>query len=184
MSLTAQIDTPERSGQSLSVPVAAATALYAGNLAALDSAGRAVAATDAAGIRVLGRVEADADNSGGAAAAINATIKRGVFRYANSAGSAVTQAYLGKVVFVEDCETVAITSTHKIPAGVVVEVATDGVWIDTAAAQPGTVAFTQGSTNGVAGAAADLAALKAETELLGDDVRAVIAALQARGILK
>lgn len=40
-----------------------------------------------------------------------------------------------------------------------------------------------GSTNGTAGAAADLAALKAETELLGDDVRALVAALIANGTL-
>lgn len=42
----------------------------------------------------------------------------------------------------------------------------------TGAAQAAVVA---GSTNGTAAAAADLAALKAEAELIGDDVRAVIA---------
>lgn len=40
-----------------------------------------------------------------------------------------------------------------------------------------------GSTNGTAAGAADLAALKAETELLGDDVRAIYAALVAAGFL-
>jgi hypothetical protein len=44
-------------------------------------------------------------------------------------------------------------------------------------------AVTLGSTNGTAGAAADLAALKAETELLGDDVRAIHAALVTAGFL-
>lgn len=44
-------------------------------------------------------------------------------------------------------------------------------------------AVTLGSTNGTAGAAADLAALKAETELLGDDVRAMHAALVTAGFL-
>jgi hypothetical protein len=44
-------------------------------------------------------------------------------------------------------------------------------------------AVALGSTNGTAGAAADLAALKAETELLGDDVRAMHAALVTAGYL-
>lgn len=44
-------------------------------------------------------------------------------------------------------------------------------------------AVVLGSTNGAAGAAADLAALKAETELLGDDVRAIHAALVTAGFL-
>jgi len=39
------------------------------------------------------------------------------------------------------------------------------------------------STNGTAGAAADLAALKAEAENIGDDVRALYAALKANGTL-
>lgn len=40
-----------------------------------------------------------------------------------------------------------------------------------------------GSTNGTAAAAADLTALKAETELLSDDFRALYAALQAAGVI-
>ncbi len=39
------------------------------------------------------------------------------------------------------------------------------------------------STNGTAAGAADLAALKAETENIGDDVRAIYAALKAEGLL-
>lgn len=52
-------------------------------------------------------------------------------------------------------------------------------------------AVTATSTNGTAGAAADLTALKAESELIGDDVRAAIAlvnelraALVAKGLIK
>lgn len=52
-------------------------------------------------------------------------------------------------------------------------------------------AVTDGTTNGVAGAAADLAALKAECELIGDTLRATVilanelrAALVAKGVIK
>ncbi len=41
---------------------------------------------------------------------------------------------------------------------------------------------TFGSTNGTAAGAADLAALKTETELIGDDLRALRAALLACGL--
>lgn len=44
-------------------------------------------------------------------------------------------------------------------------------------------AIVLASTNGTAGAAADLAALKAEAENIGDDVRALYAALKANGTL-
>jgi hypothetical protein len=44
-------------------------------------------------------------------------------------------------------------------------------------------AVVLGSTNGTAAAAADLAALKAEAELIGDDVRAIHAALVQAGYL-
>jgi hypothetical protein len=44
-------------------------------------------------------------------------------------------------------------------------------------------AVALGSTNGTAGAAADLNALKAETELIGDDLRAIHAALVTAGFL-
>ncbi len=57
----------------------------------------------------------------------------------------------------------------------------EGLLLDAPVA-PGLYALV--STNGTAGAAADLAALKAETELLGDDVRAIHAALVTAGILR
>lgn len=44
-------------------------------------------------------------------------------------------------------------------------------------------AVTLGSTNGTAAGAADLAALKAEAELIGDDVRALHASLRTRGLV-
>jgi hypothetical protein len=43
--------------------------------------------------------------------------------------------------------------------------------------------ITDGTTNGAAAAAADLAALKAETELIGDALRATLAALETAGVI-
>lgn len=184
MSSTTRFDAIDRPGLKLSIPVAAATLLLTGALGAVDAAGRAVAAANTAGLRVIGRIEEDADNSAGAAGDINATIKRGVFRYKNSAVNAVTQAYIGKQVYVEDDVTVATTSTNKVIAGRVIEVTADGVFIDTRdGAQEAPVQVTLTSTNGTAGAAADLPALKAEAEHIGDDLRAMHAALVSKGIL-
>ncbi len=54
MALTAPIDTPERAADLVQVPVAAATHLYAGGLAARNAAGNLVPASDTAGLRVVG----------------------------------------------------------------------------------------------------------------------------------
>ncbi|MEI6036157.1 MAG: hypothetical protein WCS65_17975 [Verrucomicrobiae bacterium] len=185
MAATSEINTPSRPGSTITVPVAAATNIFAGTLVALDAAGRAVPAADTAGLRVIGRAEASADNSLGAADAITVDLAPGVFRFANSAGDAVDANDIGKDAFVEDDMTVCETgATHKVKAGRVVGVDSLGVWVDTTHAARVPSAITLGSTNGTAGAAADLAALKAEAELIGDDVRAIFAALQAQGILK
>lgn len=168
----------------MAFPVAAATNIYAGTLVALDASGNLVNASDAAAIRVAGRAEETVDNSAGSAGDLKATVKRGVFKFANSGSAAVDADDKGKICFVEDNQTVAETSTNKCKAGLVVDVEDDGVWVDTTFAAFATQVVTLGSTNGTAGAAADLAALKAETELIGDDVRAIHAALVVLGILK
>jgi hypothetical protein len=196
MAATAAIDTPERSGQVINLPLAAAAVIHAGTLVALDGDGNAIPAANTAGLRVIGRAEEDKDNSAGAAGARTINVKRGVFRFANSATAAVDADDRGKWCYVEDDSTVAETATNKCKAGIVVDVDADGVWIDTTRASLATSAFTAlaalTSTNGVAAAAsADLAALAAEAEKIGDDARAmhatltdIITALQAAGILK
>jgi len=153
------IDTPERAGTIINVPVAAATNLYAGTLAALNSDGRAVNAADTAGLRVIGRVEEDALNGSGEAGAITVNIKRGVFRYLNSATAALDPDDIGKLCYVEDNQTVAETSTHLVKAGRLLAIEGVDCWVDTrdvAQVVPQADTIT---------AAADLAALK--TALVG-----------------
>ena len=167
MPATSEINTPSRAGEAIQVPIAAATLIYAGTLVALDADGRAVPAADTAGLRVIGRAEATVDNSTGAAGALSIDIQRGVFRFANSTGSAVVAATVGKIAFVEDNQTVALASTHSVKAGRVIAVTDAGVFVDTTEAQDVPSADT------ITGAA-DLAALKV----------AVLAILQAQGLVK
>lgn len=180
---TAAIDTPERAGKTTAYPVAATTTIYAGTLVALNSSGNAVPASDTAALTVIGRAEATADNSAGSAGDVDVTVKRGTFRFANSADYAVDADDIGKPCYVESDNTVAETSTNSVRAGTVVDVDSDGVWVDTNA-NPVAIQVTLGSTNGTMAAAADLAAVKVEGEKLGDDVRAIHAALVAKGILR
>jgi len=173
---TEPINTPERPGVVVSVPVAAGARLFAGALAALDATGHAVPAADAPGLRVLGRVEESADNTGGAAGEIAVPIKRGVFRYPNSATAPLDAGAPGRLCYVEDDQTVAQNTTHRVVAGRVVAVEEAGVWVEIGSILPA-AAPALASSDGTAAAAADLAALAAEAEKIGDDVRALHAAL-------
>lgn len=169
---TTPINTPERPGNFLALVVAAATTVFLGTIAARDAAGKAVPASDTAGLRVLGRAEETKT------AAESIVIRRGIFRFANSATNALTAASVGKLCVVEDDTTVASTATNKIVAGRVVEVDDAGVWVDTTDIPIGAIPADT-TTNGAAAAAADLAALKPEAEAAGDTLRGVILALSA-----
>lgn len=174
---TIPILTDEREGIFRFIPLAAATSIPAGVIVAIDAAGRALNAADTAGLRVQGRAEESVNNSAGAAGDLSINIKRGCFKYQNSATNPITAAMLGRTAYVEDNQTVASTSANLVVAGRVMGVDADGVWINTlfASLASGLVAT---SANGVAAAAsANLANLAAETEKIGDDVRAVIARL-------
>ena len=175
---TSSIDTPTRAGHFIALPIAAATEIYAGTLVARNADGRVVPAADTAGLRVVGRAAADYDNSAGAAGDITVQIEPGIFKYANSATQAIDADDVGKIALVEDDNTVAESTTNRVAAGRVVEVASDGVWIDTRYAYFGLrTAPALTSTNGSAAAAADLAALKTVTEAVLDDLHALHTAI-------
>lgn len=176
MALTAARDTRERPGEIQNIPLAADTVVYLGGLTARDGNGRAVPASDADGLKVIGRAEESVDNADGDAGALNVNVKRGVFLFANSDVNAVTLAHVGQYCYVEDDETVASDSTHKVKAGRVVDVDSDGVWVDTcdtgdapSADSLTALTFTGGGATGP------------EVEALRD---AVLAILQAAGAVK
>lgn len=135
MALTKGRNTPEAAGDVEEYPVLAGAVCHAGGLAVLDGDGFAKPGVTAAGLVAVGRFEKSADNSGGASGAIRARVKKGVFRWANSAGAdEVTIAHVGDNCYVVDDETVAIVATGRSIAGRVEQVDAQGVWVRTGSA--------------------------------------------------
>ncbi len=130
--LTADRATPDRRTELLELPAAAAKKFYAGAMAALDAAGRATPGATATTLKGLGRVEVFADNSAGAAGDITVKIRRGCFRWANSAsGDLITTADIGSDCYIVDDQTVAKTNgtNTRSVAGKVHDVDALGVWV-------------------------------------------------------
>ncbi len=132
MSLSADRMTPERQGEILVIPVAAGVKIYAGSLVMVDAGFAKPGAASTTAI-VAGRAEEFVDNSGGSDGAVSIQVKRGVFKFKNSATDPVSTADLLKPCYVEDDETVAKTDATAtlIKAGQIVGIDADGVWVDT-----------------------------------------------------
>lgn len=132
MALSADRNTPMRDGSILNLPVAAAKKIFAGALVARDASGNATPGAVATTLRGVGRAEAHADNTGGTAGAISVDIRKGIFRFDNSAsGDLITNADIGADCFIVDDHTVAKTngtSTRSV-AGRVFDVDANGVWV-------------------------------------------------------
>jgi len=133
MSLTAPRATNEMlTARHRSLPMAANTKLWQGSIAMLVNGLVQPGSAIAAGI-ALGCADFTADNSTGAAGAINANVKRGVFNYANAAADPVLAAQVGQVCYVLDDQTVAATSAanSRPVAGKVFNLDADGsVWVE------------------------------------------------------
>lgn len=151
------INAPELpSGLFVELGVAAATAIVAGEMVAVNAAGNALAAADTIGLRVVGRAEADVDNSGGSAGDEDVLVKSGVFRWDNSATGIVSDVHVGKLVYVESSSIVSTApGTNGIVAGIVRRVDADGVWVDTRHNLAGVTAGGAHDSDGRALTAAD-----------------------------
>lgn len=173
---------PEVPGQFAGLhPVAADTVIANGGLVALNASGNALNAASTVTGFVAGRSEGGADNTGGAIGDAKVLTKHGVFSCALDDTNPPTKAHVGRIVYATAPDTVAHTGTCR--AGKLVGFDDAGrALVDTRFAETGGQVTLQ-STNGTAAAAADLAALKAETEKVGDDLRAIHAELVKRGIL-
>lgn len=168
------------------LPVKAANKIFQGVMVAYDPANSEARYADpaqAATAIVIGVNTGDTvDNTNGAKGDLKISPEAGIFRLANDGN--LTAAHLYKRVRVIDDHTVGVpagTDADRF-AGILVGLEGTGyAWVlitpETAIRGPQTVTLT--STNGTAAAAADLAALKAEAEKIGDDVRAIHAALVA-----
>lgn len=118
----------------LSVPIADNVVVYKGSLVGLDGAGRArpmaAAATTA---RAIGRAEETVDNTGAghSAGKYQVRVAQGIFKWANDTGTAVTNALRGTACYALDDQTVTGASSGNAVAGTVIDVAADGVWVQT-----------------------------------------------------
>lgn len=129
--LTAARNTPQRAGDILGYPVKASVKLIQGGIAVL-SAGYAAPATTATGLIAIGRFEQTVDNTSGADGALSVQVRRGTFRFGNSAsGDLVAQADAGADCYLVDDQTVAKTSgtNTRSVAGKIIAVDSDGVWV-------------------------------------------------------
>lgn len=126
-------------------PVAASTTLYQGGIACTDAAGNLVPASAALHLKCVGRVEGDSrsggdcNNSSGSAGDKYCDVKKGIFRWANSAGAdAITNAARGQTCYLVDDQTVALTdaSGARSAAGIIEDVETAGVWVRMGECEP------------------------------------------------
>lgn len=122
-------NTPQLGNEELlaKLTVYAAEICYAGGLAAVDYTDEVMAAADTAGLKVIGRFPQKVDNT---ADGLSALVERGIFRFGNSSTYPVPRSAIGQNCYVEDDQTVAGFSTNLVPAGVVHDVDSDGVWVD------------------------------------------------------
>ena len=124
-------------GYAVEHDLASTTRVYAGNMVAQDVSGKVVMATDAANLQVLGNCQSTVCSTAGSADyGTSVAVRASIFRYFNSANTALTVLDIGAPCFVEDAQTVSgiATSAHHVAAGLVFDVETedgcDYVWVD------------------------------------------------------
>lgn len=130
--LTKGRNTPQRDVAYIEKDVAAAKVIYEGALVCLNSSGDLTPGATATGLIAVGRAEETVDNSDGSAGDLTCRVRTGVFRWANSTSTdEITDAQIGDTCYVVDDQTVAKTSdsSARSPAGIVVDVDAQGVWV-------------------------------------------------------
>lgn len=102
----------------MSLPVAASTHIYQGSIVALNVSGYLVPASADASLHIVGVAQIEADNSSGSAGAIECSVERGAFYFANgSSTAAIVEADIGRVVYAADDQTLSrINTSGTLPA--------------------------------------------------------------------
>lgn len=130
--LTSERIAPRRENAIFARKVAATKKIYEGALVCLSATGFATPGAVATTLKADGIALATVDNSAGADGDLTVEVRKGTFRFANSAaGDAIAQADIGNDCYVVDDQTVAKTSgtnTRSI-AGKIVDVDAVGVWV-------------------------------------------------------
>ena len=135
----------ERTGnRMLNIPVKGGAELTEATMAAINGDGYAAPAAASAGLKVAGSVQRYCDNRNGADGEQTVSVKRGVFVWDND--GTIKETDILKPCYVKDERTVTITADGSSVAGIILEVADDGVTVDmiqqiitVEAAKPGTV---------------------------------------------
>lgn len=125
--------TAKRSSHQFSFPVEASTKIFAGSMVCINTSNNAVKGAASTTLKCVGVATEQADNSAGAAGAINVPVERGCWRFANStAGDAIALTNVGSPCYVVDDQTVALTngSSTRSVAGTIRDVDANGVWVD------------------------------------------------------
>ena len=144
--LTADRNTVRREIEVRSEPVKASTKIYGGSIVMLDASGWAVPATAAVSLIPAGIATGQADNSAGANGDKNVECRFGAFKLGN--GDTITKADIGKLAFAFDDQTVKKAAAGLSPIGTIVDVDSDGVWVDVRPRRPSDAANpdTSGAT--------------------------------------
>lgn len=135
----------ERTGnRMLNIPVKGGAELTEATMAAINGDGYAAPAAASAGLKVAGCVQRYCDNRNGADGEQTVSVKRGVFVWDND--GTIKETDILRPCYVKDERTVTITADGSSVAGIILEVADDGVTVDmiqqiitVEAAKPGTV---------------------------------------------
>lgn len=133
MPLVTDRNTPLRDNKEFTFPVATTKKLYAGAIACLSATGFLTPGAAATTLKAVGVMQAQADNSLGADGAITGKVRRGVFRFANSAaGDLIALTEIGSDCYIVDDQTVAKTNggATRSVAGKVRDVDSVGVWVE------------------------------------------------------
>lgn len=132
---TPRMNDPRAVVDSIAAPLAVIKVIE-GGLVGIDMAGylRPAAPGSDQKIKIIGIAELTVDNTAGIAGAKTVKVLRGTFKFVNGATTdAITQADCGRLVYALDDATVVRTPAFgaRSPAGRVIQVDTDGVWVDT-----------------------------------------------------
>ena len=137
------IHTPRRRGDVFQMPVARGAVIEDGTIVVSD-AGYAKPGRLAPGLIYLGRADSSADDSEeatgvpGGTGELTVLVRRdGWFQWASVAGAdAITQADVGKTAYIHNDRTVTRNEAGASPAGLIIDVDEDGVWVEGGTAQP------------------------------------------------
>jgi hypothetical protein len=130
--LSSDRNTRARVGDTRVAGLAASVKVWGGSIVMRNAAGYITKGATATGCAGVGRAEASADNSAGAAGDLTVEYRQGIFLFANSAsGDLITIADIGKPCYIVDDQTVAKTdgTGTRSRAGIVDGIEGTGVWV-------------------------------------------------------